>query len=166
MRIYWKPSAPPLPSFRRLTSSNAGSAAVTFNSRARRRPICVVRTPITPDKTRVIYLPSTRDAITRPLLTFLLRHQQEGARREDARNKKKYAPSLMDISSIIDPSIELEFSKNLFKRQVRWSKSQSLKFSRFAWASICKLSPREFSTNPFKIISIEFPSVFRIFYSH
>lgn len=97
----------------------AGSAAVTFNSRARRRPICVVRAPITPDKARVIYLPSTRDAITRPLLTSLLRRRQEEVRREDAHNKKKMLP-LMDIFSTVVPSIKLEplsFSKNLFKRR-------------------------------------------------
>jgi len=88
VRIHWKPSAPPPPpSFRRLAASNAGSAVVTFNSRARRRPICVVRTPITPDKAGVIYLPSTRDAITRPLLTV---RSSTPARREDARNKKKF----------------------------------------------------------------------------
>lgn len=35
------------------------------HSRARRRPICVVRAPITPDKIGAIYLPNVGDAITR-----------------------------------------------------------------------------------------------------
>lgn len=91
VRIYWKPSAPPPPpSFRRPATSNADSVAVTFNSRAQRRPICVVRTPITPDKARVIYLPSTRDAITRPLLTSLLRRRREGARRRAYQKERMF----------------------------------------------------------------------------
>lgn len=39
------------PVSRRVAPRRAEAVAVTFNSRARRRPICVVRTPITPDKT-------------------------------------------------------------------------------------------------------------------
>lgn len=61
-----------------LTASNSDHAAVTFNSRARCRPICVVRTPITPDKTGIIYLPSTKDASTRPLLDVLPSRRQRG----------------------------------------------------------------------------------------
>lgn len=48
-----------------LAIRGARRGAVTFNSRARRRPICVVRAPITPDKVEAIYLPSVGDAITR-----------------------------------------------------------------------------------------------------
>lgn len=78
-------SSPPPPSFRRSAASNT---AVTFNSRAQRRPICVVRTSITPDKTRVIYLLSTRDAITR-LLTFPSFASVGKKQEEKTRNKKK-----------------------------------------------------------------------------
>lgn len=71
--------------------TQASNAAVTFNSRAQRRPICVVRTSITPDKARVIYLPSTRDAITRPLLTFpSFAPAGKKKQEEEMRNKKKH----------------------------------------------------------------------------
>lgn len=51
--------------FLAIRDGGARRGAVTFNSRARRRPICVVRAPITPDKVETIYLPSVGDAITR-----------------------------------------------------------------------------------------------------
>lgn len=51
--------------FLAIRDGGARRGAVTFNSRARRRPICVVRAPITPDKVEAIYLPSVGDAITR-----------------------------------------------------------------------------------------------------
>lgn len=65
---------------------------VTFNSRARRRPICVVRAPITPDKIETIYLPSVEDAITRLCLStfpLAIRRKRRRTRTKDNERGKR-----------------------------------------------------------------------------
>lgn len=90
MRIYWKPSARRRHHLFGAAGVTQAAAAVTFNSRARRRPICVVRTPITPDKTQGNLFTehegchhATPSYI--PLSTSLKRSKK----RRDARNRKK-----------------------------------------------------------------------------